>query len=1138
MKNPERICIWDRYPNLKKLTLTMKIILILAFVGLIPVSASVYSQQTKMSFSMTDKSMKEVLDLIEETTDFRFFYNENFTNLNQIVSIEANDNRVEEILDKLLAASDVTYKVLENNLVVISPKALLQLQKVTGSVKDAGTGDPMPGVNVRIEGTNTGTVTNADGTFSLEVPTENSVLIFSFIGYLSERVSIDGRSVVDIALVGDIQNLEEVVVIGYGVQQKASVTGSVAAVKGEDLLKTQTPDVMNSLTGRMAGVMINSRTGEPGRENIDIFIRGRSTTGASNPLIIIDGVERPDLSRINPNDIENISVLKDASAAIYGARAANGVILVTTKRGQAGPAVFSFSYNQGFSQPTRNPKMGDAFTFASIHNEGIDIDGGDPNNKYSDDELSLFRQGTQEGYTTTDWYDTMIKDYTPQSRLNLSVSGGTDNLSYFLSLGKMGQDGHFRYGSTRIDRYNFRSNVTVKATEYLKVGLDVAGLFNDIHLPGNPDARGIYSHMYLYLPQWTLFNPGTKLPMGNRDNQSLINWVSDAGGSQDENYKAAQSKLHFELDIPWVKGLQLSGSGNYDASYNHTKYFKTPSYVYRYEDATDTYLRERAGGDTPALAQLTERFDQITTMTLNAIVRYNKQIGLHKIGLMAGYEQMEYKANYTISGRTDFLSTAIPELFAGSSDRTKWTADGSALENSRSNYFGRATYDYAGKYMAEFIYRADGSPNFPENKRWGHFPGISLGWRVSEETFMDNITAVDNLKLRVSYGQMGNDSISPFQHYMNYTYGTGAANTYVIGGSDVQTLLSGVSPNSKVTWEVAKTFNVGIDFSLWNGLLGAEIDIFNTRRSNILMRRTVVVPDYTGLRLPMENFGEVKNHGFEVLLTHRYKISNNLTYSLTGTYAFARNEVTVADEAPAALPYQYKKGKAIGPDVLFYEAIGIYSDLDEINNTPHMDGAKPGDIIYRDLSGDGLIDSRDRKRLDQSYTPEIVYSLSGTLNYRNLDFSFMLQGQENAQTYVFDYEPNAGETPQPYFAVLSSTLGNFVQWRADGRWTPDNTEGVTMPRASNTNFNNNTNPSTHWILDAGFLRLKSLELGYTIPSKILEKARIKSLRAYVSGYNLFLIYDHMKDVGFDPETTDFWYYPPQRTYNFGFNLTF
>lgn len=1126
--------------SLKKTLLIMRIAIVLIMIGILQVRAGdVYSQKTRLSVDFTETELIKVLDKIEEESEFFFLYNEKLLETDRKVSVKADERLVSDILDELFSGTNVKYVILDRKIILAPDyltETILQAIRITGTVTDAATGEPLPGVYVVLDGTNTGVVTDANGKYSIDIPDNNAVIAFSYIGYLSEKVSCEGRTVIDIALAADVQNLEEVIVVGYGTQQKASVTGSVAAIKGTDVLKGQTPDVLNSLSGQLPGVMINTRTGEPGKENIDIFIRGRSTSGSTQPLIIIDGVERPDFNRINPNDIESISVLKDASAAIYGARAANGVILVTTKRGVSGPPVFNLTYNQGFSQPTRNPKMADSYTFASVKNEGIDNDGGSASDKYTEEQLSWFKEGTRVGYTTTDWFETMIKDYTPQSRVNLSVSGGNDALNYYLSLGKMGQDGHFEHGSTRVDRYNFRSNVTVNATKYLKVGLDVSGLFNDTHLPGNPDARGIYSHISLYQPMWTLYVPGTNLPRANRDNQSLINWVSDQGGSQDEKYRAAQTKLHFELDIPWVKGLSVVGSANYDAGYNHSKYFQKPTFAYSYNLGTDTYQKVQSA-NWPGSAQLTERFDQTTTMTINALMKYNKLIGQHRIGAMIGYEQMQFNTNYAIAGRTDYLSTFVPELFAGSSDKTKWNSDGSAFETSRSNYFGRLNYDFAGKYLAEFIFRADGSPNFPKNKRWGYFPGFSLGWRVSDEAFMDGVDFLDNLKLRFSYGQMGNDSIPPFNYLASYSYGTGASNIFVSGGNDNQTLVPSVVPNPEITWEVAKTFNFGIDASLWNGLLGIEFDVFKTTRSNILLKRTAVVPDYTGLKLPRENYGEVENHGFEMMLSHRHKLTSDLSYSLIGNFSFARNEVKVIDEAPAAMPYQMAKGHPLGSG-LFYEAIGIYSSMDEVNATPHMSGAKAGDIIYKDLSGDGNIDSRDTKRIDESYTPEIVYSFSGSMKYKNVDFSFMFQGQENATTYFSDYAHDPGEVPQPYFAVMSYSLGNFLQWRGDGRWTPDNPDGATMPRASTGNFNNNTEPSTHWMVDAGFLRLKSLEIGYSIPSKILEKVRIKGLRAYVSGYNLFLIYDQMKDLGFDPETYDFWYYPPQRTYNFGFNLTF
>ncbi len=1006
----------------------------------------------------------------------------------------------------------------------INSRSQQDVKRILGKVVGQN-GQPLPGVTVVIKGTTNGTVTNFDGEYNLPNVPNDATLVFSFVGMKTQEVSVEGKITIDISMEEDAIGIEEVVAIGYGTQSKVTVTGSVVSTKGSELVKSQTPNVLNAITGLLPGVIINNRSGEPGKDNPEIFIRGRSTTGTTNPLILIDGVERSDFGKINPNDIESISVLKDASAAIYGARAANGVVLVTTKRGKKGAPVFNFTYNQGFSQPTRNPKMADSYTFAQVYNE-IEIGEG-RTAKYSAAELEKFRAGKEVGYTTTDWYAEMTKTLTPQYQANLSVSGGSDALDYFVSIGKLGQKGHFNYGSTKVDRYNFRSNITVKATEYIKVGLDVSGRLDDKHYPGNPDSRGIYSHMYLYQPSWTLHWPGTDYIRPNRDSESLVNWVSDSGGYQDDNYKALETKLHYNIDIPWIKGLSVSGSANYDMDYNFLKYFNLPSFVYYKDENSNTYTRGRSG-DGSDLANLEERFEQSSTLTLNSLINYSNTFNKHKIDIMLGYEQMEYDDNYLEAYRSDYPSTAIPELFAGSSDKSKHRNDGSSSKTSRQNYFGRASYDYAGKYLAQLIFRYDGSPNFPEDNRWGLFPGVSLGWRISEEAFMSNMSFLDNLKIRGSYGEMGNDAVNPFQYLTSYAYN----DNYVIGNSDVIGLVQSGVPNPNITWEVAKSTNFGFDGTLWEGALGFEFDMFKTKRSNILTTRTAIVPDYTGLVLPDENIGIVENKGFELQLSHR-KSLNQLRYSINGNISYARNKVIFADEAPAAEDYQLATGRPIGAE-LFYDAIGIYSSQAEVDASAHLPGAMAGDIIYRDVNGDSEINSRDMIRINQTPTPEIVYSIHGSVVYKNLDFSFMFQGQENAQTFV--KEKNAADY-RPYFAVMSYNLGNFLDWRANDRWSPDNTD-ASQPRGSIDNFNNNTLQSTHWLMDAGFLRLKNLEIGYTLPSNLCQKIGLNNVRAYVSGNNLMIIYDHMKDIGFDPETSDFWYYPQQRTFNVGINLTF
>jgi TonB-linked SusC/RagA family outer membrane protein len=988
---------------------------------------------------------------------------------------------------------------------------------VSGTVKD-NEGNPLVGASVSVAGSTLGAITDIDGKYTIDNVDENAVLVFSYFGYTTQEIALGGRSSVDVVLEQSAEVLDELLVVGYSTQTRATLTGSVVSIGSEELLKNKAPNVINNLAGKLAGVIINNRSGQPGRDDPQILIRGRSTTGDSNPLFIIDGVQRPDLGRLNPNDIESITVLKDASAAIYGARAANGVMLVTTKRGKKGAPKIELSVNTGVTQPTRTLKMGDSPTFAQVYNE-IEVSEGRAV-KYSEAELAKFAAGTEDGYTTTQWYDLMTKKYTPINQINLSTSGGDDKVSYYVGLGYMNQDGHFVEGTTNSNRYNFRSNIDLNVNKNLKIGLDLSGRQNSNHYPGNPDTRGIYSHMYLYQPNWTLYHPGTDKPRPLRDNQNLTNWVTDLGGYQDEKYKALESKLHFRYTMPWLSGLSINGSANYDTGYNHQKRWALPTYVY-YPNGSD--LRYARAGQGADLAQLNELFNQRQTITLNSQINYDKTIGSSNIGALLGYEQMKYNDNSFAAGRTDFPSTALPQIFAGSSDKNKQSNDGIASATARQNYFGKLTYDYSRKYLAQFIFRYDGSPNFPADKRWGFFPSVSLGWRISEESFLKNSNIIDNLKLRGSYGTIGNDAIPAFQYVTSYGYNR----NFVLGNNDVIGLVQSGAPNPNITWETAKVSNVGFELSLFEGKITSEFDLFNTTRSNILTKRTVVIPDYTGLILPDENIGIVENKGFELQLQHRNNIKS-AQFSIGGNISMAKNKVIFADEPPAAEPYQAIKGYPIGAG-LFYKAVGIYKDKAQVDSRPGLAGVKPGDIIYEDVNKDGAINSRDRIRLDQTATPEITYGVNGSVEVSNFDLSVLLQGQAGA-TARFDETDN-------FFPVLNYGLGNFLQWRATDRWSPANTD-ATMPRATLSNTNNNTLPSTQWLLNASFMRLKNVELGYTFPADKLKKIGIGSFRIYANGNNLALLYDKMKDLGFDPETNDYWYYPQQRSYNFGINLTF
>jgi TonB-linked SusC/RagA family outer membrane protein len=913
----------------------------------------------------------------------------------------------------------------------------------------------------------------------------------------------------------DTQALDEVVVIGYGTQKKVTLTGSVASVKGEEIIKSPAVNVGNALAGRLSGVTVNNRSGEPGNDDPKIYIRGRSTTGKDDILVIIDGIERDGLGQLNPNDIENITVLKDASAAIYGARAANGVILVTTRRGINARPTINVSFNQGYTQQTRKPKVANSYQYALMYNE-IEAGEGRPD-RYSAEELQKFRDGSDPYYPDTDWYDFITRKLTPQHRSNLSVAGGSERSQYYISFGEVFQSGHFKDGTTETRQYNLRSNVDTKVTDWLKVSLNLAGRYDKNHYPtfSNWD---LYSHIFLDQPDWQPYWPGTDLLYPCRGSESLVNRVNDDGGFIDEEIKVFQSNLTLRVDVPQVKGLWVDLTGSYDTYHTFNRRFDKPTYVYYMNAATGELERGRTAynADQPVLRNsMTMR----TLSYLTAKINYERTFDVHNVAAMLGYEQQQIFQRDFWAERGGFLSSALPELFAGSSDKTLHNNDGRASQGARQNYYGRFTYDYAGKYLAQLTFRYDGSPNFPTNKRFGFFPSASAGWRISEEPFMKGLDYLNNLKIRGSWGKMGNDLVDAFQYLTAYGYGS----PYVIGNKDVNGLVQSGVPNPNITWETAVTWNAGLDAQLWNGLLGVEFDYFKTRRSDILTKRSAIIPDYTGLVLPDENIGIVDNKGFELVLTHDHSIGD-LKYRLSGNVSFARNKVIFSDEQPAAEPYQLATGKPIDAQ-LYYISLGIFRDEADVNSYPHFLNARPGDIKYEDVNGDGNLDSRDQVRFGETKTPEITYGLAASLEYKSFDLSLLFQGQENAQVYFGGY-----------FPVMSYSLGNFSTYRWENHWTPANT-GATMPRASLDAGNNNVQ-STHWLFDSGFLRLKNVELGYSFPKRLCGKLSMQNIRLSLSANNLFILYDHMKEAGYDPEADDYWYYPQQRTFNAGINITF
>jgi TonB-linked SusC/RagA family outer membrane protein len=997
-------------------------------------------------------------------------------------------------------------------------------QVVSGSVTSGDSA--ISAVTVTLKGSSTATTTDENGKFRINAAPAD-VLVFSSVGFISREIPVNGHTQINVRLTSEAESLSQVVVVGYGTAKKATLTGAVVSVKGAELAKSPATNLSNSLAGRIPGLTAVTRSGEPGNDGSTLLIRGSNTLNDNTPLVVVDGVPGRQLERIDPSDIESVTVLKDASAAIYGARAANGVILVTTKRGSTGKPSINLSYDQGFVKPSVIPEMADAATYAQMVNEIKLYRNMDP--VYSPEDIKKYQDGSDPwGHPNTDWFKAVYKPVSIQRDAHVSLSGGNESVHYLLSAGYRYQDAIYRNSATNYSQGNFRANIDAKVSSNIKLSFDLSGRQENRNYP-TLSSDNIYSATMRGKPnvpaRWPNGFPGPDIERGANP---VVMTTSATGYDKDIRY-ILESNARLDINIPWIKGLSVTGNASIDKYVDNHKLWQTPWSLYywdgqTYNSSNEPQLTKSLRGY--ATPQLSQDFSNGNKTTLNGLINYYTSIkGVHNIKALIGMERISGDSMNFFAARRNYISSAADQLFAGG-DGTNQTNGGGASVNARLDYFGRLNYNYKEKYLAEFVFRYDGSYIFPSgSNQFGFFPGVSLGWVVSEEDFWkSNVPAVNNLKIRASWGRTGNDRIDPYQYLQGYAYaGDGTTPiTYVFNGTEENKAINEIRiANPKVTWEIANQSNIGVDGQLLNGKVNFSADYFYNLRTNILAFRNASVPSSTGLTLPRQNIGKVLNRGFEVQIGTSGKIGE-LMYTVSANGGFQKNKIQFWDEVPGAPVYQQSTGHPMNTS-LYYEAAGIFRDQDAIDKYPHWENAKPGDIIFKDVNNDGEINGLDQVRNDKNDIPTFTGGFSVDIQYKNFYLTVLLQGASGAKRKQFTF---SGES------------GNYLQADASGRWTPDHPDAQ-KPRAWNfedeywmTQYDIN---NTYFLRNNNYIRLKNVELGYTFPKLLLGNTGIKQLRIYVSGLNLATV---TKLKNYDPESNSDNPYPSNKVVNAGINLTF
>ncbi|QKJ28775.1 TonB-dependent receptor [Mucilaginibacter mali] len=1111
----------------------------------------------KISIEVRNADIKSVLKTIEKLADVRFAYSsENIDST--LVSLTANNQAISNVLRQVLITQNITFEDVGGLIV------LHKIYEVPGHIHGAVTdenGLPLPGVTIRVKGTAQATSTDANGIFSINLQNPNAALIFSYIAYATQEVGTAGRNSISIKMVPYPKVLSEVVVVGYGTQKKIVLTGAVSTISTDDIQQTPSASIQNSLTGKVTGFFSQQRGGRPGDDGADFYIRGVSTfngTGSSQqPLILVDDIEYtyPDFSNIDPNEVQSISILKDASTtAPYGVKGANGVVLVTTRRGQTGKARINLRTEFGLQVPMHVPQFLDAANTATLRNEALKNDAlisGSPYvPEFTDADIALFRSGADPyGHPNVDWYHTLFKGSAPIRKSNADVSGGSDNVQYFISLGFENQGGILRDirstdeldNNYNFDRFNFRANVDIKATNSLSFRADFSGNTTATNSPkfygqsGSAETAAFYEVFnYESLNPYTypIHNPNGSYGFANPNRpqpaaNNIIGRIALGG------YQLVRANL-FTFNASATQKLDAITSGlkaklqvnvtNGTSSLRSLTRVNFPSYYY--DPVTGTY--------TPRDATI-YRIDPYSVIygggqpnrqsTLQGSVSYDHSFHTNKVSALLLYNQNTKLRPITTGTATELANTYIPETLRGLT--------------------GRLNFNHNNKYLAEFDGSYNGSNKFAASKQYGFFPAGSAGYVISEEEFIkQHLTFINLFKFRASYGIVGSDNLGNYANYYLETYGRGGSYLFGTTGTPTSSIIPGTFGNSDVTWEKERKLDIGIDFSMFNGRLGGSADLFRNKRYDILTALQTV-PHYYGVPiglLPPENLGIVANNGYEFELTYTGRMGK-VGYNLKGNYSYAKNKILEIDEVPQKYGYKTQTGRSIG-EVPEYIWDGFYSTAEAANPAiPKYIGSTtaaggpgttiPGFLKYRDMNGDGVITDDDKGYFGHANLPTTILSLNTGFTFKRFALNILLQSALN-------YDVQIG------YPFVTPFKGNLQQIHLD-RWTPETAATAQFP-ALISNFQgsymSSGNTSTFWAISGNYLRLKSVELSYNLPDKLVNKIGLKGLRIYANAYNLHTWSGVYNRFGLDPEvarggsSNDYQgVYPQSAIVNLGLSVT-